>query len=91
MILTDVIDIGFLRPVCFMICHRFIHQRKDRAHVSVKSRVPDVDVATVFAGTIRCSEIDQGNAAYWYNRAGKPVCREPLDAEWLSIVKDLLG
>jgi len=36
-------------------------------------------------------EGDQGNAAYWYNRAGKPVCREPLDAEWLGIVKDLLG
>ena len=27
-------------------------------------------------------EGDQGNAAYWYSRAGKPVCREPLDAEW---------
>ena len=36
-------------------------------------------------------EGDQGNAAYWYSRAGKPVCREPLDAEWLSIVRDLLG
>ena len=35
-------------------------------------------------------EGDQGNAAYWYRRAGKPVCREPLDAEWLSIVKGLL-
>ena len=35
-------------------------------------------------------EGDQGNAAYWYSRAGKPVCREPLDAEWLSIVRDLL-
>jgi hypothetical protein len=33
----------------------------------------------------------QGNAAYWYSRAGKAVCREPLDAEWLSIVKNLLG
>jgi hypothetical protein len=31
-------------------------------------------------------EGDQGNAAYWYTRAGKPICREPLDAEWLSIV-----
>jgi hypothetical protein len=30
---------------------------------------------------------DQGNAAYWYGRAGKPVCREPLDAEWLGIVR----
>ena len=36
-------------------------------------------------------EGDQGNATYWYNRAGKPVCRQPLDAEWLSIVKALLG
>ena len=36
-------------------------------------------------------EGDQGNAAYWYSRAGKPVCREPLNAEWLAIVKGLLG
>src|ERR1035441_2547725 len=36
-------------------------------------------------------EGDQGNAAYWYSRAGKPVCREPLDAEWSSIVTHLLG
>jgi len=36
-------------------------------------------------------EGDQGNAAYWYRRAGKPVCRESLDAEWLSILKRLLG
>ena len=35
-------------------------------------------------------EGDQDNAAYWYVRAGKPVCREPLDAEWISIVKALL-
>jgi len=35
-------------------------------------------------------EGDEGNAAYWYSRAGKSVCREPLDAEWLSIVKSLL-
>jgi len=36
-------------------------------------------------------EGDQDNALYWYGRAGKPVCREPLDVEWLSMVKDLLG
>ena len=35
-------------------------------------------------------EGDQDNAAYWYSRAGKPVCREPLDAEWLGIAKALL-
>jgi hypothetical protein len=36
-------------------------------------------------------EGDLGNAAYWYRRAGKPVCREPLDAEWISIALALLG
>lgn len=36
-------------------------------------------------------EGDQGNAAYWYHRAGKPVCTDALDAEWSSIVRDLLG
>jgi hypothetical protein len=36
-------------------------------------------------------EGDQGNAAYWYSRAGKPVCRESLDVEWLNIVRALLG
>jgi hypothetical protein len=35
-------------------------------------------------------EGDQGNAAYWYSRAGKAVCREPLDVEWVSIVRTLL-
>jgi len=36
-------------------------------------------------------EGDQDNAAYWYSRARKPVCREPLEEEWVSIVRDLLG
>jgi hypothetical protein len=35
-------------------------------------------------------EGDQDNAAYWYGRAGKVVCRGPLDSEWLSILSDLL-
>jgi len=35
-------------------------------------------------------EGDPDNAAYWYSRAGKPVCREHLDAEWLSLVRVLL-
>jgi hypothetical protein len=36
-------------------------------------------------------EGDQSNAVYWYGRAGKPVCRDSLDAEWLSIVRELLA
>jgi hypothetical protein len=43
-----------------------------------------------FTPTLHRKEGDQGNAGYWYRRAGKPVCREPLDAEWLSILKALL-
>jgi hypothetical protein len=35
-------------------------------------------------------EGDQGNAAYWYRRGGKPVCREPLDDEWQAILEALL-
>ncbi len=36
-------------------------------------------------------EGDAGNAAYWYRRAGKPLCRGPLDAEWQAIAAALLG
>ena len=35
-------------------------------------------------------EGDQDNAAYWYSRAGKPVCRKSIDDEWLSILNSLL-
>jgi hypothetical protein len=35
-------------------------------------------------------EGDQGNAAYWYSRAGRTVSPESLDAEWVSIVRALL-
>jgi hypothetical protein len=36
-------------------------------------------------------EGDQGNASYWYRRAGKRVSREPLETEWLAIVRELLS
>jgi len=36
-------------------------------------------------------EGDSSNAAYWYRRAGKPVCRTTLDEEWLAIVAVLLS
>ena len=35
-------------------------------------------------------EGDAGNAAYWYRRAGKPVCRTSLDEEWAAIAEALL-
>ena len=36
-------------------------------------------------------EGDTGNAAYWYRRARKPVCKTSLDEEWEAIVKALLA
>jgi hypothetical protein len=35
-------------------------------------------------------EGDAGNAAYWYRRAKRPVCHEPLEAEWAAIAGALL-
>jgi len=36
-------------------------------------------------------EGDAGNAAYWYRRAGKPVCRTSLEEEWDAIAAAMLG
>ena len=36
-------------------------------------------------------EGDAGNAAYWYRRAGKPVCRDGLNVEWGAIAQALLA
>jgi len=60
----------------------------NRAHESAQED-PGREGAWVHAYLHR-KEGDQDNAAYWYARAGKPVSREPLDAEWVSIVKALL-
>ena len=35
-------------------------------------------------------EGDAGNAAYWYRRAGKPVCPTSLEEEWAAIAEALL-
>jgi hypothetical protein len=35
-------------------------------------------------------EGDAGNAAYWYRRAGKPVCVNSLEEEWTAIARTLL-
>ncbi|HEY0945424.1 MAG TPA: hypothetical protein VGD81_09150 [Opitutaceae bacterium] len=36
-------------------------------------------------------EGDEGNAAYWYRRCGRPVNRAPLREEWAAIATELLG
>ena len=35
-------------------------------------------------------EGDSSNAAYWYGRAKKSVCDDSHEAEWLSMVTELL-
>ena len=35
-------------------------------------------------------EGDRSNAAYWYHRAARPMGSEPLEAEWVAIVRALL-
>jgi hypothetical protein len=36
-------------------------------------------------------EGDHDNAAYWYRRAGKPVCQTPIEVEWDQIAIALLS
>ena len=36
-------------------------------------------------------EGDLGNAAYWYRRAKRPVCRDELAREWETIASALLA
>lgn len=60
-----------------------------RAHECAQ-QVEKQDGAWVHAYLHR-KEGDQGNAEYWYHRAGKPVCAVPLETEWLQIVRALLS
>lgn len=48
------------------------------------------DAAWVHAHLHRV-EGDESNAGYWYRRAGRPHCRDPLDVEWNAIATALLG
>jgi phage major head subunit gpT-like protein len=61
----------------------------DKAH-EVAQDIDDATGAWIHAYLHR-KEGDEGNAAYWYRRAGKPVERGPLDGEWASIVTALLS
>ena len=67
------------------------HERRgnwDRAH-TIAQDIAGADGAWVHAYLHR-REGDQSNAAYWYDRAGKPVQRGSLDDEWRAIVEALL-
>jgi len=59
-----------------------------RAHESAQQdEGPDASWVHAY---LHRKEGDQSNAAYWYSRAHKPVCRDLLDAEWTAIVITLL-
>jgi hypothetical protein len=61
----------------------------DAAH-GVAQDVKSADGSWIHAYLHR-KEGDAGNAAYWYQRAGKPVATASLDAEWREIVTALLA
>ena len=56
----------------------------DRAHAIVADH-EGADAAWVHAYLHR-KEGDEENARYWYARAGRPVARGALEAEWDGIV-----
>lgn len=60
----------------------------EAAH-QVAQDVETADGAWVHAYLHR-KEGDDGNAGYWYRRAGKPVARGPLEDEWRAIAAALL-
>ena len=61
----------------------------DRAH-AIAQDVDDADGALVHAYLHR-KEGDDGNAAYWYRRARRPVPTDSLQSEWTRIVAEMLG
>jgi hypothetical protein len=48
---------------------------------------PSAEMRRIDFQPIECSTCGEG-PPFW---VGKPVCREPPDAEWLSIAGDLVG
>ena len=65
------------------------HGDFDRAHDLAQS--DEGGIGDWVHAYLHRKEGDAGNAAYWYRRAGKPVCRETLDAEWEAIARALLS
>ena len=59
----------------------------DAAHKIVQDE-DSADAAWVH-GYLHRVEGDLGNAGYWYRRAGQPVAKDSLEAEWERIVSAL--
>ena len=68
------------------------HDAKGDWHTAhqVAQDVEDKDGAWVHAYLHR-KEGDDGNAAYWYQRAAQPVAKLSLEAEWDQIATALLA
>ena len=60
------------------------------AHEVAKD-VDDKDGGAWVHAYLHRKEGDDTNAAYWYRRAGQPVSRTSLDAEWDQIASELLA
>ena len=60
----------------------------DAAHKIVQDEVT-AEAAWVH-GYLHRVEGDLGNAGYWYHRAGKPVAKDTLAAEWERIASALI-
>lgn len=60
----------------------------EQAH-NIAQDIPTREGAWVHAWLHR-QEGDEGNANYWYNRAGQSNPGGPLDAEWEGIVNAML-
>jgi hypothetical protein len=64
------------------------HGDWDRAHeLAQEASNPEGDWVHAY---LHRKEGDEGNARYWYNRAGRVKSSQALDAEWLEIVQSLL-
>jgi hypothetical protein len=59
-----------------------------KAH-EIAQEIESPEAAWVHAYLHR-KEGDQGNAEYWYRRAGKPHSKASLDAEWEEIARTIL-
>ena len=61
----------------------------DKAHAIVMN--DDSREAAWVHAYLHRVEGDLPNAGYWYRTAGKPVCRETLEAEWSAVAAALLA
>ena len=60
-----------------------------RAH-SMVDDLETIDGMRVHAHLHR-KEGDASNARYWYSRAGRPFCEDPLELEWDRLVGEFLA